>query len=540
MSAWIRINQAGYKPSREKIAIVLSDNELSNENWCIKKDGKEVLSGNLESPGKGDDIHSVQAFNYAINFSNLREAGVYTIELANAEPQNIKITEDPYSHLAEQAIFHLHTMRSGVKTPLTNAAHLKDNAAIAYIVDGDWENGAWKEATPRRTIEMQGGHYDAGDCIKFTLTTASMVWHLLRAYEENPKMFTKSTETLPEILAEAKHSLDYLTKTFPDENTFVIQVGSGEDHSQGWRLPENDALDGKRPAFCALSRAHMGATAATLALGAHIFKNRDENAAELYKSKAIAIYARAKKPDTQKTAFERDATNDFYYDKDDIDNMALAAAELYNLTSDQAYLDDAKRLAPPPAITVSWRAENGSANHRLAQHGDTEAKSRFLSEVSAYNSGNLWKLPGGEYAWGSLPVWMGMANNMLLAQRLNDPNSKKHPEPFEGVLDYTFGRNNWGIALMVSEDLPHSIKNIYGFVRNVLDKLAVGALSEGPGKKATHDKFKHYFKTPENNPFEQFNTSAAVFYDDSYDFMLQESTIWGQGNFILLLALAGL
>jgi hypothetical protein len=91
--------------------------------------------------------------------------------------------------------------------------------------------------------------------------------------------------------------------------------------------------------------------------------------------------------------------------------------------------------------------------------------------------------------------------------------------------------------MIATEDLPYSIKNVYGFVRNCLNKLAVGALSEGPGRKSTHDSFRRYFKTPKNNGFDRFNTSAAVFYDDSYDFMIAESTIWGQGNFILMLAL---
>jgi len=280
----------------------------------------------------------------------------------------------------------------------------------------------------------------------------------------------------------------------------------------------------------------MGYTAAALALGACVFGKIDVESAALYKNKAIAIYDRAKKSDTQVSAFERDATNDFYYDRKDADNMALAASELYRLTRNKKYLDDGKIYAPPVTYRVYWGEMNAFANYRLAEHGDTAAKDRFFLETSRYKFNNIWNLPAKRYGWGSLPVWIGMANACFLAWRLD--KKKDFPDPFIGVLDYAFGCNNWGIAMLASEDLPCSIRNIYSFVWHVLKTLPVGALSEGPADRETHDLLKRFFKTPVNSPLEQFNTSACVFYDDAYDFMIQESTIWGQGTFILMLALA--
>jgi hypothetical protein len=301
-------------------------------------------------------------------------------------------------------------------------------------------------------------------------------------------------------------------------------------------LPENDKLDGKRPALCALSRTHIGITAAALALGACVFKDFDTEAASLYESKATALYARAQKNDTQTSAFERNVTNDFYYDRTDTDNMALAAAELYRLTKDQRYLEDGKAYAPPPAFTLTWSKLNGLANYRLAEFGEATAKSRLLEEISRYENDNSWNIPWGRYSWGSLCIWMGMANNLFLTKRLLGEDNI--PPSFLGVLDYTFGRNNWGIAMMVSDDLPYSVRNIYNFIWHVQKELPVGALSEGPGDRAVHDSLKKYFRQPKNSPFDAFNTAAAVFYDNAHDFMIQESTIWGQGNLILMLALA--
>jgi len=521
VNTWIRLNQAGYTPDREKTAIVLAEQDITNAEWSIKKDGKTVISGKLSSPSKGDNIHIAQKYYYSIDFTALREFGEYTLELSGAESQKIIISENPYSRFAEQAIGHLRLMRSGCPTPLTNAAHLGDAAAIVYEIDGNPENGAWKETG--RTVDMVGGHYDAGDFIKFTLTEANMVWHLLRAYEENPALSNFG------LLDEGYFGLNYLAKTLPDPNTFIIQVGDKNDHRQGRRLPENDKLDGKRPAFCALSRAHMGMTAAALALGARVLKN------ETYKNKAEAIYARAKEPDTIPSAFERDTTNDFYHDPTDCDNMALAAVELYRLTQNENYLADAKAYAPPAAARVTWSDMHGPANHRIAQQNDPNAKARLLQEISAYDCQNPWGLPGGKYSWGSLPLWIGMANLILLAKRLD--NEQKIPSAFLNVLDYIFGRNNWGISMLATPDLPHTVKNMYNWLYQVMGKLAVGALSEGPGNKERHDGLSQYFTVPKDSPLEQFNTSAAVFYDNGDDFMIQESTIWGQGSFILMLSL---
>jgi hypothetical protein len=128
-----------------------------------------------------------------------------------------------------------------------------------------------------------------------------------------------------------------------------------------------------------------------------------------------------------------------------------------------------------------------------------------------------------------------MSNAHLLAQRID---GSKESSIFDGVLDYTFGRNNWGIAMIASADLPYSIRNIYNGIYRITKTFPTGALSEGPGDKQAHKKMRKYFAVPANSPFEKFNTSAGVFYDNADDFMIQETTVGGQGDFILMLALA--
>ncbi|MCL2284268.1 MAG: glycoside hydrolase family 9 protein [Fibromonadales bacterium] len=503
-AVWLRINQAGYTPDRAKIAVVLSDSNITGQIWELKSGGKTVLSGKLGVAKKGDNYYVAQPFYYTIDFTSAKTIGTYTLELSG-ESEQIRISADPYSLFAKQALAHLKAMRS---------RHSGDSAAIVHTAKGAWQAGAWQEVAPRRTVDMSGGHYDAGDYIKFTLNEAYLAWHILAAYQENPYF-------APEMLDEAKYSLDYLLKTFPDENTFIIQVGDANDHKQGWRLPENDALNGKRPALCAISRAHMGSTAAALALGSQVFQKIDSSAATLYASKAKAIYERAKKNDAQPSAFERGPTNDFYFDQTDDDNMALAAA----------YLGEGSKYAPVPGYWVSWSEWNSFANHVLAEQGNEAAKNRLLFEVSRYEKDNAWNAPG-DYTWGTLHRWIGMAN----------AHSRAHKDltaPFLGVLDYVFGRNNWGVAMVASHNLPNSIRNIYNGIYRLTGNFPLGALSEGPGDRAMHNDIKKYFESfMAHTPLDKFSTAGAVFYDSADDFMIQEATIGGQGDFLLMLSIA--
>jgi len=539
---WLRVNQAGYTPEREKVAIVLSDTDIAGRNWRLMSGKKAVLSGKLGEARQGDNVHIIQSFYYTIDFSKVNKIGDFTLELAGAETVQVRILDDPYSLYAAQALMHLRAMRSGIETRFNKAAHLGDSAAIVHVVKGDFREGAWKEAVPRRTLNMSGGHYDAGDYIKFTLTQAYLAWQLLTAYNENPALFAKAkSEFGSDMLDEAKWSLDYLARTFPDDNTFVIQVADKDDHK--WdvrgdtRMPDEDVLDGKRPALCALARSQMGSTAAALALGAYVFEQLDADASAKYKEKAKAIYARARKDDTQPSAFERDITNDFYHDTSYVDNMALAAAELFRLTGQQSYFDDAAAYAPEVAPKTSWIHWFGFANHLMAKLGDEQAKERILEEIAQYEPANVWNSAGDFYTWGTLHNWIGMANAHLRAKR-EFKGETQLTAPFLGTLDYVFGRNNWGVAMFASPDLPNSIQNVYSQIYTLTGAFPVGAVSPGPAGSEWHIPMRQWIDYNEDNPFKRFDTPAVVFNDDSNDFVIQETTLTIQGDILLMLALA--
>src|SRR5690606_30996544 len=92
------------------------------------------------------------------------------------------------------------------------------------------------------TVDLAGGYHDAGDYIKFTLTTAYAASMLAWSVYEYPEAY-QETSLLEEALGQIRWAADYFLKaTFRDEQgklvAFAHQVSDPSDHSCFWMPPE--------------------------------------------------------------------------------------------------------------------------------------------------------------------------------------------------------------------------------------------------------------------------------------------------------------
>ncbi len=542
--SWIRVNELGYTAVRPKTAIIMADTDLNGTSWLIEDEsGTEVSSGSLSTSLAGEGKHTPKPFNYDIDFSSIEELGKYTITLQAGDVMDFTISEDPYSFLIPQVLRFIRVARSGTsETMVHGLSHTGDAEAILYHNDGPGENGLWAKVSPEQTIDMLGGWYDAGDYIKFTLTNAITAYYLLKAYDMRPDIHTKvnSTSELVDILDEIKFGLDYLLKTFPSNDEFIVQVSTGDDHNLGLRMPEDDTRDGSREALSAISQTQMGYTAAALAYGARIFESIGYTEdAEAYLEMAKAIFDRAIQSDAIPFTFEAYDGGAFYNDNSAEDNMALAAIELYESTQEQQYLDKAIEFSTEGAYWFSWANQDLIANMHIGKHNASNLQSAE-SELSYFfdqgqETGNIWHVPS-QYVWASLPGWIG--TGALTAVFAEQTGNTDYTELFYDMVDYTFGKNNWGVSFIASPDIGNSIQNIYNQIYILSGEFPLGALSEGPGDRSSHDELDQFFSIDANDPFNEFNTTEAVFYDNETDFMCQEAVVHGQPLAILLLAMA--
>jgi len=538
-----RFNHVGYSPDAPKVIFIQADQNSSSLKWqLIDSSGQNLLSGilgnSLDSIGK----HCPKPFNYKIDLSSIHQVGKYFLSLeTHPEKVAFQVKENPTRFIVSDMLRFLRVQRSGTTTTLdSRCSHIGDKNCPIWTKKSA-SNSSWQLNENHNSVNMLGGWYDAGDYIKFTLTTAYTSYLLLRSYNENPNLFQEkkySKSSLNDLLDEAKWGLEYLLKTHPNTNTFIIQVGSADDHKQGERLPHLDELNTKRQAYHAFSPTQMGYTAAALALGAATFQSVDPAFSEKCKTKAVEIFQ--KSLNYTENAWIEDGWETFYADKNYNDNLELAAIELYHLTQEKHYLVLAKKYMhlAKQAWWSSWANINMVAHERLAEF-EPEAISYLKADLDyfkgiALEKNNLWATPH-PYTWASLYSMLGVANASLLSQKHQIEN---YQLIYESMLDYTLGRNPWGICFVASPSIPNSIRNVYSQVYKLQPKkYPIGAIAEGPGDRATHDNLKQYFKIPAQNPFEAFQTKDAVFYDLNTDFQCMETTIVGLADGIFFFSL---
>jgi endoglucanase len=539
---WVRHNVLGTPPGPARVT-VLADSSRMGAAWTLlSPTGSVAATGTLPATRSGIGGYNPKPYGTVVDL-DLLQSGTWKWILPGTDTTLLQVAQGRWSFLAMSAVRHLRLMRSGPNQSLFRApSHLGDTSCPVMVPDGPWSEGAWKAHPTGRKVRALGGWYDAGDQIKFTLTTAYTTYHLLRAWQANPGIHGTelSTSGLPDLLEEARHGLDYLAPLMVDDTTFIVQVGDGLDHKQGNRLPQFDALEGKRPALVALSPMPMGYTAAALALGSRVFASRDTARANLYRRQALAIQAAMARPSAaREAAFYRDQVNDFYADPTPWDNLALMEHELFRLLGDSVHLRRARMFADSGAASFDpgWTEVGLTVDLDLAAD-HAPSRTRVGSAMTQFTrfattTAPLWGIPFAP-SWGPLLGWpIAGAEAFRQARVLGDTSGVRMARD---ILDYALGRNNWGVSFVMSRHVPKSVRNIYGPIYALSDEFPEGAVAEGPGSRATHNSLTQYFSIPTNSPEVPFNTSSVVFFDHASDFQTMETTISQQGTFLYFLS----
>ncbi len=580
---FIRANQVGFHINEPKLAVAFSKAPLP-EDFSIVSASNE---GNVFFQGKLRVITNATwgAFsNHAeLDFTKLHAPGDYLIRIGIHKSWPIRIGNDSYGELAGQLLEFMRQQRCGFNPWLNTNCHQADGRT-AY---GPLTNGTPMDAT--------GGWHDAGDLLKYMLTSVNATAQMLLAYELSKsklpapgltgKAMRRPIETdnvntsglpgtngIPDILDEARWGLDWLLKLHPAPDQLYHQVADDRDHA-GWRLPQNEIVDygwgkgGARPVYFATGEPQglkqyqsastgvanlAGRYAAAMALAYQIWKNdpqHKEFAARCLKA-GLEVYAlgRAKEGVQQGNSYGAPYR---YEETTWADDMEWGAAELFRATGEKRFLEDAKRYAKL-AADEGWMGKEQTGHYqyypfmnaghfRLYDLVDAEFQKLL---ASYYRAGIERCVAAGEknpyrvgvpFIWCSNNLLTALVTQCLMYERMT--GDRRYREFTAKQRDWLLGRNPWGTTMFteIGHEFP---EDVHIMTTQLLKRPVRGGLVDGP-------VYERIFKSLRGvslsrpDPFAEFQ-GEAVYHDDVKDYSTNEPTMDGTASAILMFALLSL
>ena len=245
----IKVDQFGYLPDAEKIAIISSPKQGFNADnsfdpdpvYQLRREGDHTLlySAALQTwqygdvdPMSGDKV-------WWFDFSSVTAEGNYYLydEKNDRYSKNFRIDWQIYQPVLKQALrtFFYQRANHAKQEPFAQSPWLDEASHQNPEQDTDCRlmNPDNPEVgDPATSRDLSGGWYDAGDYNKYVNYADGAVHELLLAYEENPLIwgddwqFPESGNGVPDILDEIKWELDWLLRMQTESGAFLHKVAS--------------------------------------------------------------------------------------------------------------------------------------------------------------------------------------------------------------------------------------------------------------------------------------------------------------------------
>ena len=561
-AAFVRVNQVGYLPNAPKVAVVCALRPVPLSRFTVEDERGRTVLGQL--PARKDGALGPCVETWRLDFSALRRPGRYTVRAGSYVSPPVRISADVYRGLADTLMRYMRQQRSGFNPFLGDSAHKRDG----IIVDHHTRTG--------QLLPVSGGWADAADYLQYVTTSATATYHLLAAFRDAPDAFADSHDArglpgpngVPDVLDEARHGLDWLSRMYPDDSTMFNQLGDDRDHAY-FDLITTDSSDygwgkGKeRPVYPCTGRPQglfqhknratgyastAGKMAAAFALGARLFAERDSALADTLRHKAVAAYALGQRyPGVCQTA---PGTSPYFYEEDNwVDDMELGASLLHQLTGEARYLREARGYARLEPVTPWMGADTARHYQWYPWHnaGHYEAWSRSdaggREELARYYRDGLARIGaratngfrvGIPFIWCSNNLIVSVATQASFYRRMTGDTRFREME--QGALDWLFGTNPWGTSMVIGvprdgvfprdphTELPDSLK--HGLT---------GGLVDGPVYASIFRNLRG-IQLLHPDEFARFNTGSIVYHDDLGDYSTNEHIMDGTASLTYLLA----
>jgi len=559
---WIRINQLGYRTNDLKIAVFtgLENENLKSFRVIETESGKTVL----EKKGiiKSLPLSPFKSC-YRLDFSELSTDGTYRIEAGNAVSPGFRISDDVYDGTADFLLTYMRQQRCGYNPWLRDSCHTHDG----YIIYGGKDDSLH--------IDVTGGWHDAADYLQYVATSANATYQMLFAFSENPASFSDNylagglpgKDGVADVLNESRWGLDWLLKMNPAPGEMYNQIADDRDHI-GFRFPNADTAGygkgSERPVYRCTGKEQglfsyknratgiastAGKFSSAFARGAAVYKSIDPEFSYMLAGKAIAAFNYGlENPGACQTA---PGTAPYFYEEDNwVDDMELAAIELFRITNDNKYLVHAIEFGREETVTP-WMGADTARHYQwypfmnmghpgiASDAEETEIKEEFLENMKEGLQKIKTRGEKNPFLIGVPFIWC--SNNLVAATLTqadlygNISGDISFREMEAAHRDWLFGCNPWGTSMIVGlpekGDYPENTHSSYV----VKGEQVPGGLVDGPVYSTIFKGLKYIYLSEEDE-YAGFQTDLAVYHDDYADYSTNECTMDGTACLVYYLS----
>ena len=564
--SWVRINQIGYLPEATKVAVFMS-------NEAVQVNGFELVDAFAgEAVWRSDAVRPMGALGQMkttcrLDFSALKTDGAYYIKVLSSGGETrseiFPINPKVYDGAADFVLNYMRQQRCGWNPFFKDSCHRKDGIIVGHP-------DPKKDST---FLDVTGGWHDASDCLQYTTTSANAIYQMMFAYQSNPEAFsdnhladgTPGRNGIPDIIDEIYWGLKWLDKMNPEPGEMYNQIADDRDHV-GMRVPNDDQADygwGKgeyRPVWLCSGEPQQrgkrgdknkttgvastaGKFASDFAFGAEILKPFYPEFAEKIGAKAQAAYdAGVAKPGVCQTA---SVVSPYIYEEDNwVDDMELAAYEMFRRTGDKKYRTEAIEYARREPVTpwmgadsarhYQWYPFMNMGHYRIARNFGGKVSAEFIRNIRSgiqrvYERGKdhpfMFGIPG---IWCSNNLTSAMLTQCILYRELTGDTTYQE---MEGSLrDWLLGCNPWGVSMIVElpkggifPTQPHS------FIINYKMGNTTGGLVDGPVYATIFGSLLG-IRTDGGVNYEEFQPGDLVYHDSTHDYSTNEPTMDGTAS----------
>jgi len=501
----IYVNQIGYLPADQKIALVSASTGISFE-LISQKLKKPILRSMLQTAEPGDAATGSDL--WQADFSIITATGEYTLSIPGiGQSYPFQIQDNLYKELINKtmAVFYLH----------------RSNAAIGQAYAGKWTreaihstDGLIYSATGKTEIphNATGGWFDGSDYGKYTVSGIYSAGILLMLYEQFPHQFHDGTLLIPEkangipdILDEIRWELDFILR-MQNQNGAIHHKLTSLDPPKP-EIPNKN--DPPRYVFPTSTAATAGACA-LFAKASRFYSVHDATYATQCKNSALAAWKYLEThPSDNGFVNPADVRTKTFKDADDSDERFWAAIELYITTGEPVYQNTAlsienKRIplisasgywgnVMPLAVGSILKATPAMFDAKLRQTIDKDllSLSNIISET-VNKDGFKLSLKEGDFAWGSNGALLENALVLCLAD-INKPN-KVYRQAAMDQLHSVLGRNPLSMCYITgfgkrSPKHPYHLISMADKVEESVPGLIVGGPNQFRGDSALKKVF---------------------------------------------------